>query len=269
MKKLHLSLLSFATIGFVNIASAEDIPIEKTPSATAQFNTQQVADIKKIMTEYLTQNPDIVMTAVQAGMAAKQKEEIAKIEKAVVENKEKIFKDKTIPTAGNLEGKESLVIFMDPYCGYCKKFHGEIDTILSKNKDVKITFIDIPIMGPGSNLAIKAMLAAKAQGKYDQLQKAIFTSDKNLSKKQLLKIANSLGIDTKQLETDMKSKAIEAQVNRNSELARALGISGTPTLIVGENKVIPGYMSAEEVNKSLKESSTPPTETKPVAEKTS
>src|SRR3990167_3708673 len=151
MKKIHLSLLSFATIGFVNIASAEDIPIAKTENASTQFNTQQVADIKKIMTEYLSQNPDVVMTAVQAGMAAKQKEEVAKIEKAVVENKDKIFKDKTIPLAGNLEGKESLVVFMDPYCGYCKKFHGEIDTILSKNKDVKITFIDIPIMGPGSN----------------------------------------------------------------------------------------------------------------------
>ena len=269
MKKIHLSLLSFATIGFVNIASAEDIPIAKTENASTQFNTQQVADIKKIMTEYLSQNPDVVMTAVQAGMAAKQKEEVAKIEKAVVENKDKIFKDKTIPLAGNLEGKESLVVFMDPYCGYCKKFHGEIDTILSKNKDVKITFIDIPIMGPGSNIAVKAMLAAKAQGKYDQLQKAIFTADKNLSKKQLLKIANSLGIDTKQLETDMKSKAIEAQVNRNAELARTLGINGTPTLIIGESKVIPGFVSAEEVSKSLKESITPASETKAVAEKPS
>lgn len=269
MKKMHLSLLSFATIGFVNIASAEDIPIEKTPSATAQFNTQQVADIKKIMTEYLTQNPDIVMTAVQAGMDAKQKEEIAKIEKAVAQNKDKIFKDKTLPATGNLEGKESLVVFMDPYCGYCRKFHGEIDTILNKNKDVKITFIDIPIMGPGSNLAVKAMLAAKAQGKYDQLQKAIFSADKSLSKKQLLKMANSLGIDTQQLEKEMKSKAIEMQVNRNSELAKTLGINGTPTLIIGESKVIPGFVNAEEVNKTLKESSTPPTETKPVAEKTS
>ena len=32
-------------------------------------------------------------------------------------------------------------------------------------------------MGAGSTIAIKAMLAAKAQGKYEQLQKAIFTSD--------------------------------------------------------------------------------------------
>lgn len=256
MKKKYLSLLSFVILNYATVAFAEDIPLSGGP-AGSQFNPQQVADIKKIVAEHLNQNPDIVMTAVQAGMEAKQKEETAKIEKAIAENKDKIFKDKTIPVAGNPEGKASLVLFMDPYCGYCKKFHGEIDAILGKNKDVKISFIDIPIMGSGSNFAIKAMLAAKAQGKYDQLQKAIFAADKHLSKKQLLKIASSLGIDTKQLEKDMKSKDIEAQVTRNSELAKVLGINGTPTLIIGESKVIPGYVKAEEVNKLLQESLEP------------
>ena len=160
---------------------------------------------------------------------------------------------------------------MDPYCGYCKKFHGEIDTLLRTNKDVKITFVDIPIMGPESITAVKAMLAAKMQGKYDQLQKAIFSSDKHLTKKQILKIADSLGIDKKQLEKDMKSKDIQAQVDHNSDLAKILGINGTPTLIVGKSKVIPGFVGAEEVNKNLKESTNPThaSESKPASEKAS
>jgi protein-disulfide isomerase len=258
MKKIYFGLLSFVSLAFVNIAIAEDTTqpsgaTATTHSATAHFTSEQVGDIKKIMTEYITQNPDIIMTSFQAGMAEKQKEELAKVEKAVLENKDKIFKDQTIPIAGNPKGTESLVVFMDPYCGYCKKFHGELDNLVNTNKDVKITFIDIPIMGPGSIMAIKAMLAAKAQGKYDQLQKAIFSADKHLSKKQILKIADSLGIDTKQLEKDMKSKEILAQVDRNSELAKTLGINGTPTLIIGESKVVPGFVSAEELNKILKE----------------
>lgn len=271
MKKIYLSLLSVASLGFVDIASAEDIPVANPQHTSSQFSAAQVTDIKKIMTEYISQNPDIVMTAFQAGMENKQKAELAKVEQAVIANKDKIFKDTTTPVAGNPQGTESLVVFMDPYCGYCKKFHGEIDTILNTNKDVKITFIDIPIMGPGSILAVKAMLAAKAQGKYDQLQKAIFSADKHLSKKQILKIANSLGIDTKQLETDMKSKAIQAQIDRNSELATALGINGTPTLIIGESKVVPGFVGAEEVNKLLKEAATAPSPATPAPtpEKTS
>lgn len=263
MKKIYLGLLSFASLSFVDIATAEEAPQASgagsaTHQATTHFTSEQVGDIKKILTEYVSQNPDMIMTAFQAGMAEKQKEELAIVEKAVIENKDKIFKDATTPVAGNPSGTESLAVFMDPYCGYCKKFHGELDKILNTNKDVKITFIDVPIMGPGSILAIKAMLAAKAQGKYDQLQNAIFSADKHLTKKQILKMADSLGIDTKQLDKDMKSKEIQAQVNRNSELAKTLGINGTPTLIIGESKVIPGFVGAEEVNKMLKE-------TKPVA----
>lgn len=253
MKKIYLSLLSISCLSFVNIAMAEDIPVAQATANSSLFNKDQVADIKKIMTEYITQNPSIVMAAFQAGMAEQQKEELAKVEKAVIENKDKIFNNANSPTAGNTEGKESLVVFMDPYCGYCKKFHGELDTILSTNKDVKVTFFDIPIMGPDSILAVKAMLAAKNQGKYEQLQKAIFASDKHLTKKQILKIADSLGIDKKQLEKDMKSSGIQAQIDQNSDLAKTLGINGTPTLIVGESKVIPGFVSAEELNKTLKE----------------
>src|SRR3990167_5283167 len=137
MKKIYLSLLSFVSLSLVAIASAQ--------KASAQFSAEQVTDIKKIMTEYISQNPDIVMTAFQAGMAEKQKEEVTKIEKLVIENKDKIFKDAVTPVGGNPKGTESLVVFMDPYCGYCKKFHGELDRILDTNKDVKITFIDIPI----------------------------------------------------------------------------------------------------------------------------
>ncbi len=256
MKKIYLGLLSVASLSFTDIASAEDTSI--ATSKSAQFSIEQVADIKKIMTDYISQNPDIVMTAFQAGMENKQKEETAKIEKLVIENKDKIFNDPKTPIGGNPEGTESLVVFMDPYCGYCKKFHGEIDGILKTNKDVKITFIDIPIMGPGSIVAVKAMLAAKEQGKYEQLQKAIFSADKHLSKKEILKVATSLGIDSKQLEKDMKSKGIQEQIDRNSVLAKTLGINGTPTLIVGESKVVPGFVGAEEVNKMLAESTAAP-----------
>ncbi|MBA3813382.1 MAG: DsbA family protein [Alphaproteobacteria bacterium] len=267
MKKIYLGLLSFACFSFVDVALAEDAPIAKAGKTSNQFSSEQVTDIKKLITEHITENPTVIMAAFQAGMAEQQKEELAKVEKAVADNKDKIFKNANSPVAGNPEGKESLVVFMDPYCGYCKKFHGEIDTILSTNKDVKITFVDIPIMGPDSIIAVKAMLAAKEQGKYDQLQKAIFSSDKHLTKKQILKIADSLGIDKKKLEKDMNSKGIQAQVDHNSNLATTLGINGTPTLIIGETKVVPGFVSAEEVNKTLKETAAVATDGKSAPEK--
>ena len=256
MKKVYISLLSFVSLICVNEAFAKDdsnVSVPVSQPEASNFTPAQKDEIDKIVGDFLTNKPDLIMAAFQAGMAKQQQEVVIKMEKAVADNKDKIFNDAATPVGGNPKGKESLVVFMDPYCGYCKKFHGELETLLSTNKDVKVIFKDIPIMGEDSTLAIKAMLAAREQGKYEQLQQAVFTSEKHLTKKQLLKLASSLGIDTKKLEADMKSKDIQAHIDQDLELAKTLGINGTPTLIIGETKVVPGYVSAEDLNKMLKE----------------
>ncbi len=259
MNKLSICLLSLASCGFINGAFAEDaskvqVPLTTPQSTTSNFTPAQLGEIETIIADFLAKNPNIIMDSFKTAMAQQQKEAVVKIEKAVAENKDKIFKNKEDPIGGNVKGSQSLVVFMDPYCGYCKKFHKELTTLLNMNKDVKIIFKDIPIMGESSILAIQALLAAKEQGKYDQLQNAVFVSDKPLTKKQLSKIAASLGMDKKKFYTDMKSKAVQTQIDQTLELAKALGINGTPTLIVRESKVLPGFVSAEDLDKQLKES---------------
>jgi protein-disulfide isomerase len=259
MKKNYICLLSFATLCLTNGAFAADAPpvqVGSQPSAST-LPPAQVAEIEKVVASYLKKNPEIIMSSFQEGMEKQQQESVAKIEKAVAENKNKIFYDPVTPTIGNPQGTQSVVVFADPLCGYCKKFYKEIATLLNLNKDVKVIFKDIPIMGANSEVAIKAMLAAKQQGKYDEVQKIIYTSDKPLTKKQILKLAGTLGIDTKKLETDMESKAIKDEVDQTLALSKELGINGTPTLIIGETTVLPGYVSAEELNKKLKDSKSP------------
>lgn len=264
MKKFYTYLLSFASLGCVNQVLADNSPSAQVPvttpraqaSAASSFTPTQLAELEKVIGSYLTKNPDVIMASFQAGMAKQQEETIAKMEKAVADNKDKLFKNPADPISGNPQGTQSLVVFMDPYCGYCKKFHKELASLLKMNKNVKVIFKDLPIMGEGSTTAIQAMLAAKQQGKYDQLQDAIFSSDKHLDKKGLMKLASSLGIDTKKLEADMKSKEVQAEIDSTLALSKEIGINGTPTLIIGETKlkVSPGYLEADELNKQLQES---------------
>ena len=87
-----------------------------------------------------------------------------------------------------------MVAFLDPYCGYCRKFYRDFRTVLAKNKDVKVIVKEIPILSDDSVLTVKALLAAKNQGKYEQLQTAVYSSDKPLSEKQVMKVASSLGM---------------------------------------------------------------------------
>jgi len=256
MTKLHLTLLSAVCISFTSTAFAASVtktelpPIVTTPS---NFTQAQLEEIDEIVAEYVSKNPQAISESLQMAMELKQKEELAKMEKVVLANKDKIFKNNADPVLGNSKGTETLVVFADPNCGYCKKIHPELAALVNTNKNVKIIFKDLPIMGDNSLLAIKAMLAAKNQGKYNEVQDAVYTADRPLTKKQILKLASTLGLDAKKLDADMKSKEVQAQIDQNLELSKTLGINGTPTLILGESTVVPGYLSAEAINEKLKE----------------
>lgn len=246
MNKFKLGLVSLACTGLPYAAIAD-----QTANAPS-FSEAQTAEIHQIVKKFIEKNPDIVLSSFQLAMEKEQKDALVKMEKAVAKNKDKLFDNKNDPIDGNPKGTQSLVVFMDPVCGFCKKFHEEIITLIAKNKDVKVIFKDIPIMGEKSELAVEALIAAKEQGKYAQLQKAIFSSEKPLTKRQLMKIASSLGINTKKLQEDMKSKAVKDQVAETLELASSIGVNATPTLIINETEVAPGYMTADELDKKLK-----------------
>ncbi|MBL8675927.1 MAG: DsbA family protein [Alphaproteobacteria bacterium] len=259
MTKIYLTLLSAASIGLTPMAFADTgTNTQPTPTVApaSNFTGAQIAEIEALISKYITGNPKVISESLQAAMTLKQQEEMAKMEKVVLTNKDKIFKNESDPIAGNFKGNETLVVFADPNCHYCKKLHPELASLLKTNKNVKIIFKDLPIMGNNSLLAIKAMLAAKNQGKYNEVQDAVYTADKPLTKKQIMKLAEKLGLDTKKFEADMKSKEVQTQIDQNLELSKSIGINGTPTLIFGASTVVPGYLDVDALNEKLKEVAT-------------
>jgi protein-disulfide isomerase len=55
----------------------------------------------------------------------------------------------------------------------------------------------------------------------------------------VMETAREVGLDTGQLSADMQDPAIDEAIARNLQLADALGITGTPSFIVGQ-EVVPG-----------------------------
>lgn len=234
------------------LAVASTILSTSAFAAIAQpLSTEQTQQIEGVIQSYFQKNPGVVMQALEAAMAAQQVEELAKLQKAVGANKDKLFSDKRSPTAGNPKGTQTLVVFMDPYCGYCRKFHGELDKILASNKDLKVIFKDIAIMSEKSDIAVKAMESANKQGKYKEMQ-AILMSSAKLTEETLIAKAKELGLDVKKFTTDLHSKETQALVDDTKQLSSDMGVNGTPTLVIGD-KVHPGYLSAEDLTTLLKE----------------
>ncbi len=82
----------------------------------------------------------------------------------------------------------------------------------------------------GSNLAA---FASRAQGKYQSFfHDALMAASGGLDNERIKAIAESVGLDTARLTRDMESPTMTAMLQRNRRLAKALGISGTPSFIL-------------------------------------
>jgi thiol:disulfide interchange protein DsbC len=118
-----------------------------------------------------------------------------------------------------------LVTFEDPNCGFCKKLHGE----LAKLKNLTVYSFPISFLGPQSQAINQSIWCAKDRGA--EWAKALSGAPYTPS-------AAPAGCNTDAL-------------TRNGELARRLGVQGTPTMYLADGTRLPGYMSAEALEAKL------------------
>lgn len=213
------------------VARAADKPLDK-------------AAVEKIVRDYLLANPEVLLEAMQVLETRSQAESAKSQRDAIQAAKAELFESKTSPVGGNPKGDVTLVEFFDYNCGFCKRANPERDKAVATDGKVRIVFKELPILGPSSVTAARAALAARAQGKYVELHEAMFDQPGSLTDDAVFKIAEAVKIDVKRLRRDMEDPAIDKEIEANRDLARKLGIRGTPGFIVGD-QLIPGAIDAE------------------------
>jgi protein-disulfide isomerase len=122
----------------------------------------------------------------------------------------------------------------------------ELSDLVRADGNIRLIYKDFPILGPPSQFASKAALAAQRQGKYMELHQALMGFKGQISDDVVLDIAKRTGLDVAQLQKDMELPEIEAQIRKNYDLATALRISGTPGFIIG-NSVVDGAMPIDKM----------------------
>ena len=137
------------------------------------------------------------------------------------------------PTAGNSNGKVTIIEFFDYRCSHCMAMTPVIDSLMNKNPEVHVIFKEFPIRGKISVYAAKAALAANNQGKFVELHDAMMGQD-NLDESKIMSMAKSLGLNTEKLQADMDSVAVEEEIRSTYQVAKELGITGTPTFYISQ-----------------------------------
>jgi protein-disulfide isomerase len=73
-----------------------------------------------------------------------------------------------------------------------------------------------------------------------------------LAEDAVVQIAREAGIDVDRMRTDMKGPAIDQSLDRNIALARAIGVTGTPTFVIG-NAMLIGVKPLPEMESAIGE----------------
>ncbi|MER8715516.1 DsbA family protein [Mesorhizobium sp. M0815] len=202
--------------------------------------------------DYILAHPEVVMEALQS-LDARQREAAAKEAKAALAAKaDDIFRDPASPVGGNAEGDVIMVEFFDYNCPYCRQVAPILAQAVADDPQLKIVYKEFPILSTDSVFASKAALAAMRQGKYMAFHKALYAVKTRVTEAVVLKVAADVGLDVAKLKTDMQRPDIQASIDRNTQLAQALKISGTPSFVVGE-QIFPGATDLATMKKLIEQ----------------
>ena len=205
------------------------------------LSPRQVEAVRKVVKAYLMEHPEVISEAIEALREKMRVEADSDAKKAIDGYKDELFNAKDDPVAGNPKGDVTLVEFFDYNCGFCKQSMDAMFDAVKADGKVKLVFKEFPILTDDSVVAARVALAAKLQGKYDEVHHAFMKYRGRLDEKEVWKLAAATGVDIDRIKHDMASPEIDKMLRRNMELAHGLDISGTPAFVIGDH-ILSGAM---------------------------
>jgi protein-disulfide isomerase len=233
------------------LAVASFIPLPAGAADTPPVSDAQRASIEGVVHDYLLKHPEVIIQAVEAYQANLQADKDKAAKENLTKRESDLLHDPATQVLGNAASDCAVVEFFDNPCPYCQAHEPEIQKLLKDDGKVKLVLKEFPILGPISLVASKAALASVKQGKYPQFHEALLAHKGHYDKAALVdEIAKSVGLNIDQLHKDMDSPEIQAEIDKNLELGRALDINGTPGFVIGD-QIIGGASSVDELKKYI------------------
>ena len=215
-----------------------------TNPAKAAFTESEEQQIQHIIEKYLSQNPELLFDLIVN--YSNQKSEDAKQSAMSL-----TYDSEGDGTLGNPDASFIIYEYSDYNCGYCKRLFNTLQTLISEDDDLLIVVKEFPILAKSSVLAAKAALAAKEQGRFAEYHNALMTSVGGITQDSLQSIATMVGLDLSSYNEAVSSNRFDKILQRNMDAGRAIGIEGTPALLIGK-QIIPGAISLEEIKALIK-----------------
>jgi protein-disulfide isomerase len=138
------------------------------------------------------------------------------------------------PIRGSKSAKVTIVEWADFQCPFCVRVNPTLEQIAKEYGDkVRFAFKHLPLsMHAKARAAHTASEAAHRQGKFWEMHDRIFAKPRDLSPETYLRYAKEMGLDIDQYNSDLASSSVRKVVDSDLDVARKLGVSGTPSFFI-------------------------------------
>jgi protein-disulfide isomerase len=148
------------------------------------------------------------------------------------------------PTKGSADAKVTIVEFFDPACETCRAFHPIVEELLASNPGKVRVVMRYAPFHKDSDYVVKALEAARLQGKYWQALEAVYgaqptwASHGNPDTRKIWQPLRRAGIDVEKAQEEMNSAEIAARLQQDMADVQQLQVTKTPGFFVNGKPLI-------------------------------
>ncbi|TNC71372.1 DsbA family protein [Rubellimicrobium roseum] len=194
--------------------------------------------------EYLLQNPEVLTEAISVLETREQERQVEADRALVQQHLDALVNDGHSWIGGNPDGDITVVEFMDYRCGYCRRAFQEVEDLVAGDGNIRFILKEFPILGEQSDLASRFAIAVHqlhGDDAYKDAHDALMLMQTDVDESALRRLAEGLALDPQPILDRMEAPEVTAVIDANHQLGQTLGISGTPTFVMGD-QMVRGYV---------------------------
>jgi protein-disulfide isomerase len=205
--------------------------------APGELGGADKARIERVVRDYVLANPDLIPQAMQK----LQERDSAK---AVAASRGAIEQPYAGAWIGNPNGDVTLVEYYDYSCGYCRAILPTLQKLVDQDPQLRIVFKELPVLSEQSRVAARAALAAAQQNRFKPFHDALYAAGP-VSDATIAAAGRTAGVNLAAIPRDA-----DATIRQNLDVAAKLGITGTPSWVVGD-QVMTGALPIDQLQAAI------------------
>lgn len=212
----------------------------------------QSDEVRILIRDYLLENPEIIAEALTLLEERQEQAEEAARGTALSELQEQIFNSDKQVVIGNPDGDVTVVEFFDYNCGFCKRAHQDMVALLETDGNLRVVLKEFPVLGPASVEAARVSIAvnALAPEKFEEFHLQTLLGPGQANGAKALRIATNMGIEEAAIQAHMDTSAGAETIQEVYMIADALGLTGTPSYVVGQ-QIVFGAVGVDALHEAI------------------